>query len=149
MTNSPQDIPKKTKISNHLFSLNLLSLIIYLCVPFSGGGFIASSSAFLFSLQNPERAELIKLRINNTLRAAQSLPLQGPVFGTSDLFIGDRANEGLRSFSQLGREYQLPWGIEPSTAEAINLLAGSAYFVPDDVEVFVYEGECKPVNTPF
>jgi len=120
-----------------------------LCVPFSGGGFIASSSAFLFSLQNPERAQAIKLQINNTLRAAQSLPLQGPVFGTSDLFIGDRANEGLRSFSQPGREYQLPWGIEPSTAEAINLLAGSAYFAPDDVEVFVYEGECQPVNTPF
>lgn len=149
MTNSPQDIPRKTKISNHLFSLNLLYLITYSCAPFSGGGFIASSSAFLFSLQNPERAEPIKLQINNTLHAAQSLPLQGPVFGTSDLFIGDRANEGLRSFSQLGREYQLPWGIEPSTAEAINLLAGSAYFVPDDVEVFVYEGECQPVNTPF
>ena len=37
--------------------------------------------------------------------------------------------------------------MEPSTAEAVNLLAGSAYFVPDDVEVFVYEGECQPVNT--
>lgn len=120
-----------------------------MCVPFSGEGFIASSSAFLFSLQNPERAQAIKLQINNTFRAAQSLPLQGPVFGTSDLFIGDGANEGLRSFSQLGLEYQLPWGIEPSTAEAINLLAGSAYFVPDDVEVFVYQGECQPVNTPF
>lgn len=140
---------KRRKFQVTLFSLNLLYLIIYSCVPFSGGGFIASSSAFLFSLQNPERAQTIKLQINNTLRAAQSLPLQGPVFGTSDLFICDRANEGLRSFSQPGREYQLPWGIEHSTAEAINLLAGSAYFVPDDMEVFVYESECQPVNTPF
>ena len=149
MTSSPQDIPKKTKNFKSPFFLKSSIFNYLLECSFSGGGFIASSSAFLFSLQNPERAEPIKLQINNTLRAAQSLPLQGPVFGTSDLFIGDRANEGLRSFSQLGREYQLPWGIEPSTAEAINLLAGSAYFVPDDVEVFVYEGECKPVNTPF
>lgn len=149
MTSSPQDIPKKTKISNHLFFFKSSLFNYYSCAPFSGGGFIASSSAFLFSLQNPERAQAIKLQINNTLRAAQSLPLQGPVFGTSDLFIGDKANEGPRSFSQLGREYQLPWGMEPSTAEAVNLLAGSAYFVPDDVEVFVYEGECQPVNTPF
>ena len=69
------------------------------------------------------------------------------MFGAGDLFISNKANEGITSFSKLGHVYQLPLGIEPLTADAANLLAGSAYFIPDDIEVFVYEGKCAMVSS--
>ena len=109
---------------------------------------MTSTSAFLFSLQNPEYSDPFKLEIhtseiNNITSAATSHPSRGPVFGAGDLFINDAGNGGIYSYSNLGQIYELPPGIEPSTAAADNLLAGSAYFIPDDVEVFVYEGEYR------
>ncbi|KAL9958731.1 hypothetical protein ACROYT_G035785 [Oculina patagonica] len=112
---------------------------------------LTSSSAFLFSLQNPEYPEPIKLDINTSYintsgQAARSDLFRGPVFGDGDLFINDSANEGIYSYSNPGHVYQLPDGIEPYTAAADNLLAGSAYFIPDDIEVFAYEVPHFPVN---
>ena len=114
---------------------------------------MTSSSAFLFSLQNPEYPEPIKLAINTSVmntskQAAKSDPLLGPAFGNGDLVISDAANTGIFSYSKLGQTYLLPLGVEPSTAAAHNLLAGSTYFIPDDIEVFAYEGE-SCINSNF
>ena len=72
--------------------------------------------------------------------AASSNQSTGPIFGMNDLHIGDKANVGLRSFSDLGRGFQLSRH-SASSVEARNFLAGSYYFIPDDIEVFSYEGE--------
>ena len=107
---------------------------------------LTSSTAFLFSLQNPEYLQPVKLEINASsinrgAIAALSDPLLGPVFGDGDLVISDMASTGIFSYSKLGRTYLLPDGIDPNTAAARNLLAGSANFIPDEIEVFAYEGK--------
>lgn len=98
---------------------------------------MTSSTAFLFSLQNPEYLQPVKLEINASsinrgAIAALSDPLLGPVFGDGDLVISDMASTGIFSYSKLGRTYLLPDGIDPNTAAAHNLLAGSANFIPDE-----------------
>lgn len=107
---------------------------------------MTSSTAFLFILQNPEYLQPVKLEINASsinrgAIAALSDPLLGPVFGDGDLVISDMANTGIFSYSKLGRTYLLPDGIDPNTAAAHNLLAGSANFIPDEIEIFAYEGK--------
>ena len=108
---------------------------------------LTSSSAFLFSLQNPEFAAPFKLEINtseptNHLQAAQS-SCTGPSIRQSRCFHKRQSQRRPYLFSKLGQVYQLPQGVNPSTSAAENLLAGSAYFIPDDVEVFVHKGDCN------
>jgi len=46
------------------------------------------------------------------------------------------AAENLDSKSNPGSDYQLPSGVTSGSADAVNLLAGSEYFVPENMEVF-------------
>lgn len=82
--------------ANSLEAITMYRIVTYFflfaCCFLSGEQNLTSSSAFLFSLQNPEYFTPIKLAINtseptNQLQAARSLLLHGPVFGADDLFI--------------------------------------------------------------
>ena len=108
---------------------------------------MTSVSSFLFSLKNVDNLEPFKMDVNISRRgvAAWNNRSTGPIFGLNDLYIGDHANSGLHSFSDLGHGYQFPGNLSTqyltSSSEARNILAGSYYFIPDDIEVFSYEGE--------
>lgn len=103
---------------------------------------LTSVTSFLFTLKNYEGVSPRKIDVKLSQRdvAASSNRSTGPIFGLNDLHIGDNANVGLHSFSDLGHGYQFTT-YSASSVEARNFLAGSYYFIPDDIEVFNYEGE--------
>ena len=99
-------------------------------------GFKGSTSSFLFSLINYDGKPAAKLPIQNSARAIYNSPSHGPWFGTSDLVISDMAGDNLNSSSRPGATYNLPSGVTSGSVDAVNLLAGSEYFVPDIMEVY-------------
>ncbi|XP_078345359.1 neuropilin-1a-like [Oculina patagonica] len=102
-------------------------------------GFKRSSSSFLFTLRNMDNTAGVKLGVQNAARAIYNDPSYGPYFGNGDLVIGDMAAKNLNSSSHLGTSYSLPNDVIAGSVEAFNHLAGSEYFLPDEVEVFHIE----------
>ena len=84
----------------------------------------------------------VKLDVQDTSKAIYSDSSCGPCFGDGDLVISDMAAKNLNSSSHLGTSYSLPNAIFPGSVDAVNFLAGSEYFMPDDLEVF-YIGRKK------
>ena len=78
----------------------------------------------------------MKLDIKNSSRAIHNDPSYGPWFGNGDLIISDMAAYNINSSSNLGEAYSLPDGVTYGSDEAGNYLAGSRYFMPEEVEVF-------------
>lgn len=99
-------------------------------------GFKKSSTSFLFTLENMDGTAGVKLNVQDTSKAIYSDPSYGPCFGDGDLVISDMAGKSLNSSSRLGTSYSLPNAIISGSVDAVNLLAGSEYFMPDDLEVF-------------
>lgn len=57
----------------------------------------------------------------------------GPTFGGGhDIYIADRANSNINSFTNFGHSYNLPSGAK----NKLTILAGTYHFTPDEVEVF-------------
>ena len=63
------------------------------------------------------------------------------MFGENDLHIGNYADVSAVSFSDLGHAYKLPTdSFEAGSVDARTFLAGSYRFIPDNIEVFYYQG---------
>ena len=95
----------------------------------------------MFSLKNKDNLRPFKSLILNVNSAAISNPLYGALFGNGtvdsglDLFIpGDPTSS--KCYADLGNSYKLPEGYMKGTDEARNLLAGSFWFSPSEIEVF-------------
>ena len=58
---------------------------------------------------------------------------------SEDIKIGDFANSNIRSSSSLGYTYRPPTGYGHDQARTKALLAGTANFSPDEIEVFFEE----------
>lgn len=104
--------------------------------------------SFLFSIVNPAGLEPVKLDIRpgKTDKALWEDPQAGPVFGENDLYIGDNALQSAVSFSDLGHAYELPnSSFGAGTSDARTFLAGSYYFIPDEIEVFRYNGKLNMI----
>ena len=57
----------------------------------------------------------------------------GPTFGAGhDIYIANRANDNVHSFTMFGASYNLPTGAK----DRKTILAGTFRFTPDEVEVF-------------
>ena len=78
----------------------------------------------------------MKLDINDSSHAIRNDPSYGPWFGKSDLVISDMAAYNINSSSCLGESYKLPDDLISGSVDAHNYLAGSRYFMPEEVEVF-------------
>ena len=95
---------------------------------------VSSSAAFLFSLQSPAGSPPLKMPIaaDKARHALRQHAGYGPLFGGGpDLSISHNANINHTSCCSA----------QSYTGHVANLMAGSLYFTPDDVEVFavVYE----------
>ena len=109
----------------------------FFLVTYTGSiGFKNSSTSFLFTLENMDGTAGVKLNVQDTSKAIYSDPSYGPCFGDGDLVISNMADKSLNSSSRLGTSYSLPNAIISGSVDAVNFLAGSEYFVPDDLEVF-------------
>ncbi|XP_048583948.1 uncharacterized protein LOC125563127 [Nematostella vectensis] len=104
---------------------------------------IEGVDAFLFSLANARGCPPFKLSIRNDSysQAGRHVNTSGPVFGLNDLHLGPV------SFSDLGLAYNLSelscdhLALPLSREDARNLLAGTFYFTPDEIEVFTYRSK--------
>ena len=106
-------------------------------------GYKYNNSAFIFSLVNKENIPLIfehTDEFENIKAVARgsvwSSFRQGPIFGYGhDLSICDRSNIERYSNSRLGNTYTHP-EYPKDTERANSILAGSEFFLVDDIEVF-------------
>jgi hypothetical protein len=106
---------------------------------------IPSVSAFLFSINNFANKPPFKMNVNelHIYQALYNDNKKGPVFGP-DLQIGFEEHLKVQRYSisrELGTAYELPQGLDPSSADTQNLFTGSPEFSLDDLEVFYYEGK--------
>ena len=74
--------------------------------------------------------------MQDTSKAIYNDVSYGPCFGDGDLVISDTAATNVNSSSRLGTSYSLPNAITDGSVDAVNFLAGSEYFMPDNLEVF-------------
>ena len=113
-----------------------LNITVYcLCVG-NGGSYTHSKLSFLFSLRNKENLAPFIANVipGHEQYAVCCEPSYGPTFGGGhDLHISNNANGNQGSHSGFGNSYQPP----PGTVEATSLLAGSLYFTPTEIEVFI------------
>ena len=94
-----------------------------------------------------DNAAGVKLSVRDPLKAIYNNASYGPCFGDGDLVISDMAAKHFNSSSRLGTSYDLPSGVSAGSVEAVNHLAGSEYFLPDELEVF-HIGRTKYCQRP-
>ena len=100
--------------------------------------YLYSAKAFIFSLRNNERLPPFKSTLEGHWArrwAIFNVEASGPHFGGgNDLYLMKQgyAHEERRSTSTLGSYYTAPSGARDRST----ILAGSATFYPDEVEVF-------------
>lgn len=109
------------------------------CVFIGSSGFLPSSNAFLFTLNNPHQLPPTKFPIKQDHRqfAAHTNQFVGPSFGFNDLTVYEDLAGRLACWSNLGTSYN----ISNNTVGKTNVFTGSRLFYPDEVEVFFYD--CK------
>jgi hypothetical protein len=95
---------------------------------------VASSSAFLFSLVRPSSSVAMKLPLNGTNNqyAMRCDSLYGPKFGNYDIEVHESANTNSNSYTNLGRSYKLPDGIE----DGRTFFTGTCSFQASEVKVY-------------
>lgn len=134
-----------TSSRQHVFSMTNLNKLLFIIDDV--GSFLSGNGSFLFSLSNPYGCGPFKLPLKEDYlqKANKKQPYMGPVFGENDLHLG------AVSFSDLGRAYDMSslscQDMPAITSEtARQILAGSYYFLPDEVEVFHLSGRfCNQV----
>ena len=103
-------------------------------------GWIGDASApgsFLFSLRNNDDIGPFKapLKNENDVSAILLGASKAPCF--ADLCIKDNAGLTTNSYANLGSRYQPPPGYTYGKANTPYLLAGSQFFTPSEVEVYI------------
>jgi hypothetical protein len=96
---------------------------------------VASSSAFLFSLVRPSCSVAVKLPLNgmNNRCAMHCDSSHGPTFGGGhDIVVKDSANSNFNSYTDLGHSYTLPDGIKDKST----FFTGANKFQASEVEVY-------------
>ena len=100
------------------------------------------SQAFLFSLVNKPGWAPVKLSQTGTYSYYNSHSIYdcssyGPSFGGgSDIVIYNYPSSGRNSYSNLGYTYSAPSGYSYQSTFTRTFLAGTYYFIPDEVETF-------------
>ena len=128
--------------TNHAITYTNFSLIA------SSNVWQYDSKAFLFSLVNKPGWAPVKLPQTGKYSSRRrysiySGSLYGPVFGGgNDIRISNYASSNRNSKGDLGHEYGPPSGYSYHSTFARTFLAGSEYFIPDEVETF-YETKKK------
>ena len=90
-------------------------------------------NAFIFSLTNGDYNQY-KMKTKNPSRSIKCSPRFGPIFGDDDIRVADNANKS-ESGSNLGFTFKHPIYAR-ETNEAKSFLAGSNYFLLDEIEVY-------------
>ncbi|KXJ15217.1 Sushi, von Willebrand factor type A, EGF and pentraxin domain-containing protein 1 [Exaiptasia diaphana] len=108
---------------------------------YSKGSYSRSVNSFLFSFVNKDNLKPFKMKVFQSQNAIYGGSSYGPIFGNShDIYISNNAGSNTNSYTNLGNCYVLIKGYTYGSTKARNLLAGSYYFQPDEIEVFRQDG---------
>ncbi|CAH3191850.1 unnamed protein product, partial [Porites evermanni] len=104
----------------------------YTDIPWESSGLYGfTRKAFIFSISNKEELDPFVSEVRRPDRAIGRWSRYGPRFGY-DIYIANNANSNNNSYASLGWVYPAPAAVQnPNT-----ILAGTARFSPDEVEVF-------------
>lgn len=83
----------------------------------------------------------MNLKSNKLDKAAKQHSQFGPIFGDDDIIINSQPTLITESSSNLDNSYEFPSELSLTSDERDNLLAGSKYFLVDDMDAFYYEGK--------
>lgn len=75
--------------------------------------------------------------------AAKQQSQFGPIFGDDDIVIHTSPTSTAESSSNLDKSYEFPSALSLTSVERDNLLAGTKYFLVDDLEAFYYDGKAR------
>ena len=98
-----------------------------------------SSKAFIFSLKNKDNLPPFQSQPFQNYGNAICADLSEGAEFSEDLKISNFANSNVESTSSLGYTYKPPSGYDYGQSKTKALLAGSASFSPDEIEVFFEE----------
>ena len=91
----------------------------------------------MFSLQNKDNLPPFKAHLYDNEYAIYSYCGYGPTFGGGhDLYIADNPHVNDESCTYFGHSYEPPQDYSYESEETDSLLAGSCYFIPNEIEVF-------------
>jgi len=105
----------------------------------SQGGYMSSSNAFLFSFKNHDNLKPFKAKvmIKKIVYAVFNNGGYLPTFGGGhDIHIANNAGSNTNSYSNLFHSYIQVLDYSAGSTKAMNLLAGSRNFQPNELEVF-------------
>lgn len=83
----------------------------------------------------------MNLKSDKLDKAAKQESHFGPIFGDNDIVINSKPTSITESSSNLDNSYEFPAELSLTSDERDNLLAGSKYFLVDDMDAFYYEGK--------
>ena len=83
----------------------------------------------------------MNLKSDKLDKAAKHEAQSGPIFGDNDILINSQPTSITESSSNLDNSYEFPSELSLTSNERDNLLAGSKYFLVDDMDAFYYEGK--------
>lgn len=83
----------------------------------------------------------MNLKSDKLDKAAKQGSHFGPIFGDNDIVINSKPTSITESSSNLDNSYEFPAELSLTSDERDNLLAGSKYFLVDDMDAFYYEGK--------
>ncbi len=100
--------------------------------------YISDSSAFLFSLRRNGTSNNHKFPIIRAEYAIRGVPSYGPTFGCGhDIYIADRSDTQVGSYSNLGNSYQCPPGYLRGDGNTECFLAGTYNgWLTTEIEVY-------------
>ena len=106
----------------------------------STNAYRSSSSNYIFSLRNKDNLSPFRSAVyRNSNHAIYTNPGYGPTFGNGhDIYIANNADKDTNSYANLGYTYRPPSGYSYGSSNTRDLLAGSYYFTPTEVEVYYF-----------
>ncbi|KAL9961700.1 hypothetical protein ACROYT_G030697 [Oculina patagonica] len=112
----------------------------YVDIPWdTSSSYGSSSNAFIFSFRNKEGLGPFKSMVKRSQYAIYRHSGYGPTFGNGhDIYIANNANSNTNSQAYFGNGnyYFVPSGVQSK----FTILAGTAYFTPDEVEIALNGG---------
>ena len=103
----------------------------------SGGNYISSRNAFLFSLKNHHNQSFKSDIYRHRGNAIYGNTSYGPTFGGGhDLYLSNQCHLNTNSFTNVGHTYRPPLGYNYTSTHARSVLAGSYHFRCHEYEVF-------------
>ena len=137
---SPKMGPKfLSSVVRGALSVNDFIYLWFFLVISSSASYLSSTTSFIFSFRNKDNLSPFKSNVyQNRGNAMYTHPTYGPTFGGGHDFQIPYNAKTSNGYSNFGHTYLPPSGYSYANTNTRNLLAGSYYFKPSEIEVYYF-----------